>query len=555
MNDAASFDAIMQCNLLEVFCEALGAAIFVTDKLDQITFASIRLLHFYPIRQSAIEPGNRARELYAAMFDAGCRFGQGGRQSGGTRDEWVAERIAVAWKERVDTIEQAGPDRWVRIVSRRFSSGLGFTVMQDVSEQKKKENLLRAEQERVKLTEEILDTLPVAVAVKDRNLNFAAVNQEFCDLLRLPSESILGRPAWDILESDLAARLEQAEWQLLSNGQAQQGQVIVNRDDGTSLAIERHARRVGRPGNHFITMSFFPQASGKAVPAATRPAQAAPLLAAVPTIPDAAPSPPREAPPRPAGRHKVLYLIGNHYGGHGLTLALRAHDVELCLIRDETEFAAFVPAAAEAGVEIDFVLIDGDFSPAAFNIVAKAGLDFRMIPAGSEDATALAEILRCLGARERANPRLAASKTSEAEACETEEAADERLDVLAVEDNDVNRMALTQMLEGLEFRFAIVASGHEAITAASAARPRLVLADLTLPDMEIEELAGRLVQSCPGLPIVGVMAADNELTRRKCVVAGLADCIAKPLNPDLLEAVIRRHRMTASPATRSRPAA
>ena len=60
MNDAASFDAIMQCNLLEVFCEALGAAIFVTDRLDQITFASIRLLHFYPIRQNAIEPGGRA---------------------------------------------------------------------------------------------------------------------------------------------------------------------------------------------------------------------------------------------------------------------------------------------------------------------------------------------------------------------------------------------------------------------------------------------------------------------------------------------------------------
>ena len=56
MNDAASFDAIMQCNLLEVFCEALGAAIFVTDKLDQVTFASIRLLHFFPLRQSANRP-------------------------------------------------------------------------------------------------------------------------------------------------------------------------------------------------------------------------------------------------------------------------------------------------------------------------------------------------------------------------------------------------------------------------------------------------------------------------------------------------------------------
>ena len=136
MNDAASFDAILQCNLLEVFCEALGAAIFVTDKLDEISFASIRLLHLFPIRESAIAPGGRARDLYGALHDAGLRFGTGDRSAAVGREEWIAERVACAWRERVDKIEQAGPDRWFRIVSRRFSSGLGIVVVQDVSEQK-----------------------------------------------------------------------------------------------------------------------------------------------------------------------------------------------------------------------------------------------------------------------------------------------------------------------------------------------------------------------------------------------------------------------------------
>ncbi|UVC09687.1 response regulator [Rhizobium sp. TH2] len=563
MNDAASFDAIMQCNLLEVFCEALGAAIFVTDKLDQVTFASIRLLHFYPIRQTAIEPGSRARDLYGSLFDAGCRFGQSGKQGGRTRDEWIAERTAIAWKERVDTIEQAGPDRWVRIVSRRFSSGLGFVVMQDVSEQKKKENLLRAEQERVKLTEEILDTLPVPVAVKDRNLHFVAVNQKFAELAQLPADSILGRNSWDIVDAELAGRMEQADWQLLSSGHAQTDQVTVKRSDGSAVTIERHARRVGRPGNHFISMSLA-QSVGHS--AAEKAPEGRPVPRAVPAASAATPAAPPilEETRHPAGSRKVLYLIGTHYTGHGLTLGLAAHDVELCLIRDEQEFASFVPAANAAGLAIDFVLIDGDFSPSAFNIVANAGFDFRMIAPGSEDSTALAEILRSLEAREQKNPRRAptgaastATHPPVVSAPRGKVEPDDRLDVLAVEDNPVNRMALEQILESLEFRFTTVASGREAIAAAAIARPRLVLADLTLPDMDIDELAGALRRSNAGLPVIGLMPADNEGNREKCAAAGLVDCIAKPLSPDALDIIIREHRIPdpAIAAARSRPAA
>ncbi|CAN7511670.1 response regulator [Rhizobium sp. LjRoot254] len=561
MNDAASFDAIMQCNLLEVFCEALGAAIFVTDKLDQVTFASIRLLHFYPIRQTAIEPGSRARDLYGSLFDAGCRFGQSGKQGGRTRDEWIAERTAIAWKERVDTIEQAGPDRWVRIVSRRFSSGLGFVVMQDVSEQKKKENLLRIEQERVKLTEEILDTLPVAVAVKDRNLHFVAVNQQFAELAQLPADSILGRNSWDIVDAELAGRMEQADWQLLSNGHAQTDQVTVKRSDGSAVTIERHARRVGRPGNHFISMSLA-QAVGHRTAEKASEARPVPRAVAGPAAPLAPPA--LEEARRPTGSRKVLYLIGGHYTGHGLTLGLAAHDVELCLIRDEQEFASFVPAANAAGVAIDFVLIDGDFSPSAFNIVANAGFDFRMIPPGSEDATALAEILRSLEAREQKNPRRAptgaastATQPPVVSAPRGKVEPDDRLDVLAVEDNPVNRMALEQILESLELRFTTVGSGREAIAAAAIARPRLVLADLTLPDMDIDELAGALRRSNAALPVIGLMPADNEGNREKCAAAGLVDCIAKPLSPDALDIIIREHRIPdpVIAAARSRPAA
>lgn len=567
MNDAASFDAIMQCNLLEVFCEALGAAIFVTDKLDQVTFASIRLLHFYPLRQTAMEPGSRARDLYGALYDAGCRFGHKGAKSSRGRDEWIAERIATAWKERVDTIEEAGPDSWVRIVSRRFSSGLGFVVLQDVSEQKKKEQLLRTEQERVKLTEEILDTLPLPVAVKDRNLHFAAVNREFCEILQLPAEQILGKSVWDVTGSDLAKRMEEADWQLLSSGEEQDGEITFNRDTPEAATFRQRAQRIGRPGNHYISMSLVKagsadagantpivrRESAKAVTATPGPATVEPIARASETI----------LPP--AASRNVLYLIGSHYAGHALTLGLGAHDVDLCLIRDEREFAAFIPAAAEAGVTIDFVLIDGDFPPAAFNIAARAGLDFRMLPPGSEDSTAFSEILRTLDERERAKVSLPSRRLQQPAVKVSPQAmvevaplpADTRLDVLAVEDNAVNRLALEQMLESLSFSFAIVSSGAEAISVSATRRPRVVLADLTLPDTGVDELAAALRRTDPALAIIGVMSFDNEMNRHRCAAARLDNCLAKPLSPEALDQILRAH-LIADPravAAAARPAA
>ncbi|MCB1448318.1 MAG: PAS domain-containing protein [Rhizobiaceae bacterium] len=531
MDDAASFDAILQCNLLEVFCEALGAAIFVTDKFDEISFASIRLLHLFPIRESAIAPGGRARDLYGALYDAGIRFGGSDRPAGGGREEWIAERIACAWRERVDKIEQTGPERWMRIVSRRFSSGLGFVVIQDVSEQRKKENLLRNEQERVKLTEEILDTLPVAVAVKDRNLNYVAVNQEFCRLLGRPQDAIVGRGSWDALTPDLAGRIEQMDWQLLSSGEPSVAEIHFVRPDGKALFIERRARRLGKPGSHFIAISLFEETQG-----AAGDRDAASPLGASPQG-RAAMVPPPLTPPDPVCN--ALLLTDRREPGQALKLALRAHGVDLCYIRDVPEFAAFLPAARAAGLTVDLILIDFDFDPMAFNVAAASGLHFRMLPKDAGDSAILAEILGVLpqaSARrdeeETAELRLAAAEVfDDASAIE---AVDIRLDILAVEDNPINRMVLEQMLGNLELTFHIAGTAAEGLDDCAAFSPRIVLSDTTLPDMAADEFASRLRRIDPSQILVALVPADTEEDHRRAKAAGFDGSLSKPLSAEAL---------------------
>lgn len=533
MNDAASFDAILQCNLLEVFCEALGAAIFVTDKLDEISFASIRLLHLFPIRESAIAPGGRARDLYGALHDAGCRFGNGEHPAVGGREDWIAERIACAWKERVDKIEQVGPDRWMRIVSRRFSSGLGFVVIQDVSEQKKKENLLRIEQERVKLTEEILDTLPVAVAVKDRNLDYVAVNQEFCRLIGRSQDALLGNGSWDALTPDLAGRIEQMDWQLLSSGEPALAHITHTRPDGTTVPLRRRAHRLGRPGSHFIAVSLTEESGSDE----GRGAAAEPI-----GTHDAA----SHLHGAGAGPLRNVLILGegrNH--GHGLKLALRAHGIDLCHVRDVLEFAALLPAARAAGLAIDLAMIEFDFDPAAFNVAAAAGLDFRMLPRDADDSAVLAEILGALArsAPSRSDPPPAEDTVQPgrmarpADRRETAGMAEERvaaLDVLAVEDNPINRMVLEQMLGSLSLTFRIVATAAEGLVECAAHAPRFVLADTTLPDMEVADFALGLRRIDPARPLVALIPSDSEDLHRQARIAGFDHSLSKPLSAEAL---------------------
>lgn len=534
MNEAASFDAMLQCNLLEVFCEALGAAIFVTDKLDEISFASIRLLHLFPIRESAIAAGGRARDLYGTLYDAGLRFGNGERPGAGSREDWIAERIASAWKERVDKIEQAGPDRWMRIVSRRFSSGLGFVVIQDVTEQSKKEMLLRNEQERVKLTEEILDTLPVAVAVKDRNLNYVAVNQEFCRLIGTDQEAILGHGTWDALEPELAGRIEQLDWQLLSSGEPGLAHIVHTRPDGRSFELERRTRRLGKPGSHFVAVSLTEEVKRNADRGETVERFEGALQAA--TRPDASASEPLR---------NVLLLTDVDRRNQALKLALRAHGADLCYVRDMPEFAAFLPAASAAGVAIDLVLIDYEFDPAAFNIAAANGVNFRMLPAAGDESLIMAEVLSALPTLPRRvldAPSIEPPQSSNDDLTPNAGVSDDPgpagPDVLAVEDNPVNRMVLEQILGSLSLRYRIAGSGAEGLADYAACAPRVVLADTTLPDMSAADFALGLRQIDPSAMMVALMPADTDENRRQARVAGFDHSLSKPLGAEALGALI-----------------
>ncbi|MEW6630000.1 MAG: response regulator [Pseudomonadota bacterium] len=118
-------------------------------------------------------------------------------------------------------------------------------------------------------------------------------------------------------------------------------------------------------------------------------------------------------------------------------------------------------------------------------------------------------------------------------------AGEERgLDILVAEDNEVNQMVFTQILGETGYRFEIVGNGRKALDAFGKLNPRMILMDVSMPEMnglEATSAIRRLEDETGGhVPIVGVTAHALKGDRERCLEAGMDDYLPKPISPRAL---------------------
>jgi len=115
-----------------------------------------------------------------------------------------------------------------------------------------------------------------------------------------------------------------------------------------------------------------------------------------------------------------------------------------------------------------------------------------------------------------------------------------RVDVLVAEDNEVNQLVFTQILSETNLTFEVVPNGRLAVEACRDMRPRMILMDISMPEMSGIEAtqAIRLAESQAGngghVPIVGVTAHALQGDRERCLESGMDDYLPKPISPRAL---------------------
>ena len=125
--------------------------------------------------------------------------------------------------------------------------------------------------------------------------------------------------------------------------------------------------------------------------------------------------------------------------------------------------------------------------------------------------------------------------------------------ILIVEDEPPIRRLLRTTLGAHDYRTLEAATGAEALSALRHHRPDLVLLDLGLPDIDGQELIGRIRAGSP-VPIVVLSSRGEEAAKVAALDSGADDYVTKPFGADELLARLRaalRHRLQQQGAERS----
>ncbi|MEN0088586.1 MAG: response regulator, partial [Pseudomonadota bacterium] len=129
------------------------------------------------------------------------------------------------------------------------------------------------------------------------------------------------------------------------------------------------------------------------------------------------------------------------------------------------------------------------------------------------------------------------------------------LDILVAEDNEVNQMVVSQVLQQLGYSFEIFENGQLALEAFKVKAPRLVLMDVSMPVMNGHEAtrAIRQFEAEHGIrtPIIGCTAHALTGDKEKCFEAGMDDYLSKPISPATMQAKVSEWLEGTSAALRA----
>ncbi len=132
--------------------------------------------------------------------------------------------------------------------------------------------------------------------------------------------------------------------------------------------------------------------------------------------------------------------------------------------------------------------------------------------------------------------------------------------ILLVDDSVINQQVAREILEQVGFSVVVAANGLEALEAVQKTQFHLVLMDIRMPGMDGYETTQQIrkhiernnpfnsdaqtdanphqKQSEPYLPIIAMTAQAASGERERCLQAGMDDYVAKPIDPELLFAVL-----------------
>ncbi len=123
------------------------------------------------------------------------------------------------------------------------------------------------------------------------------------------------------------------------------------------------------------------------------------------------------------------------------------------------------------------------------------------------------------------------------------------LDILVAEDNPVNQLVMTRLLQKRGHIVTVVGNGRNAVAALAGERFDLVFMDVQMPELDGLE-ATQQIRSTEAagqrVTIIALTAHAMQGDKDRCLAAGMDDYLTKPVNPPELDRILNAHAHTKS---------
>ncbi|MDH5360113.1 MAG: ATP-binding protein [Gammaproteobacteria bacterium] len=110
--------------------------------------------------------------------------------------------------------------------------------------------------------------------------------------------------------------------------------------------------------------------------------------------------------------------------------------------------------------------------------------------------------------------------------------------ILLVEDNPVNQMVASAMLEKMGYEVVVATNGQLGVEAMKSQSIDLVLMDLHMPIMDGYEATRQIREMGSSVPILAMTADAGMADKENCLAAGMDDHLPKPIKMDVLQEVL-----------------
>ena len=123
----------------------------------------------------------------------------------------------------------------------------------------------------------------------------------------------------------------------------------------------------------------------------------------------------------------------------------------------------------------------------------------------------------------------------------------ESASVLVVEDDPINLLLITELLQRMGFRVIQALNGREALEILSREQPALIFMDINMPEMDgyaTTRIIRRLPNPLGKTPIVALTADAMPNDREKCLEAGMNNFISKPFRISEIESALKVYMRT-----------